>query len=80
MTLVTARGGAEGDRSDPAPSYRVIDAPHKHAEQWLVRAEQLNLLVLHPEVLLLQLAEPAGHHLRCARHACRPRLSNPRAL
>lgn len=51
----------------------MIDTPHKHAEQWLVGAEQLNLLVLHPEVLLLQLAEPAGH-LRCDRHAC-PRLS-----
>lgn len=52
-----------------ALSYRVIDAPHKHAEQRLVRAEQLNLLMLHPEVFLLQLAEPAGY-LRYPRHAC----------
>ena len=34
-------------------TYRVINAPHKHTEQRLVRTEQLNLLVLHPEVLLL---------------------------
>jgi len=54
-----------------ALSYRVIDAPHKHAEQRLVCAKQFNLLVFHPEMFLLQLAEPAGHLWR-ARHACRP--------
>lgn len=58
-------------RDDRMLSYRVINTPHKHAEQRLVRAEQLNLLVLHPEMLLLQLAQSAGH-LRRARHACRP--------
>lgn len=73
MTTMTFADDEETSKRDCVPSYRVIDTPHKHAEQRLVRAEQLNLLVLHPEVLLLQLAEPAGHQ-RCARHAC-PRLS-----
>lgn len=34
-------------------TYRVIDAPHEHAEDRLVRPEQLHLLVLDAKVLLL---------------------------
>jgi len=58
----------EEDGENAPCTYRVINTPHKHAEQWLVRTEELNLLVLNPKVLLFQLAEPAGH-LRHARHA-----------
>lgn len=79
MTAMTTRerqSATRGEGRSRAGTYRVIDTPHKHAEQRLVRAEQLNLLVLHPEVLLLQLAEPAGH-LRHARHACRLRHRHP---
>lgn len=57
MTFVkrrkTSTRDIEARDADCALPYRVIDAPHKHTEQRLVRAEQLNLLVLHPEVLLL---------------------------
>lgn len=56
----TEARGKERERNAPR-TYRVINTPHKHAEQRLVRAEQFNLLVLYSKMFLLQLAEPAGH-------------------
>lgn len=59
-----------GEKDKTAYTYRVINTPHKHTEQRLVRAEQLNLLMLHPKVFLFQLAKSAARYLWQARHPC----------